>query len=602
MAAALGVSSKASVAGISSRELYHQPDANKVQQIRDRLCTTGWRSCPSLGSSIKDRPLSIDFLEALGDTDILMMRNSANSLTANPEQEPYNDGIFDGFQILIVCLYMGAYETDNQITKPVFDRNCGRVLKRKGFGYTFVCSYGEGIAQLSRNENGRCPFTQLWLFSSPGYGELPNEATDKDVNKIVPFMNAIKDFREAGGALFLFCDNGPYTFEANYLLGNYLTFIHGGRNGRTSVRFGGLECTGASGTKFNGWIGKQQIAVAANEIPARQSFSPKVELPAAGKCNRRLSLRPGLVKFYEGNTISYAVNGSGQPITSDNDLWPFTPFAWTSESVSPPRPFILFHDPKITSDALECAGPVVIHGGFTSAFYEFGDDKSGGTGRLIISIACWLTRIEERMYQAKTTANQIAKTIPRLGGNYAASGAFTGFQAKPSPFRPRHSILCLDVSGSMESDYPKLARGANDYINIQRDRGGLISIVQFDGSARILYERETRNIGEREGFTNGGTNFTAALQVALEVVGRNPSGYECRILFFTDGGAGIPTAESRTLRNQRIRMDVVGYGSVDSDVLNQLVTGGGQVTIGKTIEEVQEAFRILASPVLPSKT
>jgi hypothetical protein len=594
MAAVLGVSIKASASGISSRELYHQPEANKMQEIRDRLCKSGPQFCPALGSSIKDRPLSIDFLEALGDTDILMMRNSANSLTTNPEQEPYNDGIFDGFAILIVCLYMGAYEKNNQITKAVFDRDCGRVLKRKGFAYTFVCSYGEGIAQLTRNEGGRCPFTQLWLFSSPGYGELPNEATDKDVNKIVPFMNAVNDFRTGGGALLLFCDNVPYIFEANYLLGNYLTFSHPGGSGRTNLRFGGLSCTGASGSQFNGWIGKQQISVAATESPARQGFTPKVELPAPGKCNRRLSLRPGLVKFYEGNTISYAVNPSGQPITSESDLWPFTPFAWTSENVSPPRPFILFHDPEITSDTFECPGPVVIHGGFTSAFYEFGDDKSGGTGRLIISIACWLTRMEERMYQAKVTASPIVKSVKRLTGNYSVSGSFTDFQPKPSS---RHSILCLDVSGSMDRDYAQLAKGANDYINIQRGWGGLIPIVQFDDSARILYERGTRNIGAREGFTDGGTDFSAALKVALQVIGRNPSGYECRILFFTDGGASIPTTELQTLRSQGIRMDVVGYGGGSEKVLKQLVTCGGQVTIGRTINDVQDVFRATAADV-----
>jgi hypothetical protein len=287
------------------------------------------------------------------------------------------------------------------------------------------------------------------------------------------------------------------------------------------------------------------------------------------------------------------VNPSGEPITDENDLWPFTPFAWTSENVNPPRPFILFHDPKIPSDTLECPGPVVIHGGFTSAFYEFGDDKSGGTGRLILSIACWLTRMEERMYQAKTTGIPIVKSVKRLTGNYTVSGSFTGFQAKPSP--PRHSILCLDVSGSMDDDYPQLAKGANDYINIQRERSGLISIVQFDHVARILYEKGTRNIGEREGFTDGGTNFTVALQVALEVVGRNPSGYECRILFFTDGGASIPTAELQTLQNRGIRMDAVGYGGADEAVLKQLVTCGGQVTIGRTMNDVQDVFRAIAA-------
>jgi hypothetical protein len=543
-----------------------------------------------------------------------MMRDSRFSLCANPEQEPYNDGLFEGFQILIVCLYMGAYEKNNQITKEVFDRDCGRVLRRKGFRYTFVCSYGEGITELVRDTGGRCPFTQLWLFSSPGYGELPTEARDKDIHKIVPFLKAVTDFWMAGGSLLLFCDNDPYTFEVNYLLSDYITFTHGGQTVRTNVRFGGLQPQG-SNDLFRGWRGKEQIRVAATEAPERQAFTPKVELPPPGKCNRRLSLRPGLVTFYEGNTISYAVNPSGQPISNNSDLWPFTPFAWTSERVTPPRPFILFYDPAITSETLECRGPIVAHCGFTSAFYEFGDDKTGGSGRLLISIACWLTRMEEQMYRAKTSANPIAKSVPRLSGNYAVTGYFTGFQEKPAI--RRHSILCLDVSGSMDQVHAQLAQGANDYISLQRKRNGLISIVQFDHGARILYEQGTRDIGWNEGFTGGGTNFTAPLQLALQILARNPAGYECRLLFFTDGLAAIPTTELQILRTYGIRMDVVGYGSVESSglyggrrrsrrsqpayqsidqtVLGQLATCGGRVTIGGTMDDVQAIFRAIAA-------
>jgi hypothetical protein len=401
-------------------------------------------------------------------------------------------------------------------------------------------------------------------------------------------MNAVKDFWTVGGSLLLFCDNDPYTFEVNYLLAFVLQFSQNGRSGFTSVQFGGLPCQGTSGT-FKGWIGKEQIAVGKSETPTRQSFTPKVELPAPGKCNRRLSLRPGLVKFYEGNTISYAVSRSGQPISSESDLWPFTAFAWTSENTSPPRPFILFHDPPITSDALECRGPVVIHGGFTSAFYEFGDDKTGGTGRLIISIACWLTRIEERMYRAKISANEIVKSIPRLTGNYTVTGNFTGF-------RTRHSILCLDKSGSMKGYYPQLARGANEYINIQKGRGGVITVIQFDDRASIVMTAGTNTISETD-CSSGGTNFTAALQCALQIIDGKvgSAGYEYRILFFTDGQASIPTAELQRLKSANIRLDAVGFGSADQSVLSQLVTCGGQVIIGRTMAEVQTIFRITAA-------
>jgi hypothetical protein len=77
-------------------------------------------------------------------------------------------------------------------------------------------------------------------------------------------------------------------------------------------------------------------------------------------------------------------------------------------------------------------------------------------------------------------------------------------------------------------------------------------------------------------------------------VSRNPSGYECRILFFTDGKAPIPTTELEQLMRTNVRRDVVGFGSaVSQEVLNQPVTCGGTVTIGETMEEVQKVFWII---------
>jgi hypothetical protein len=87
-------------------------------------------------------------MEAIGDADILFMKNSAGSLISNPETEPYHDGSFEGFNIFIVCLYIGANEKTNRITNDIFNKQCGAVLNKKGFSYIFVCSYGEGLTEL----------------------------------------------------------------------------------------------------------------------------------------------------------------------------------------------------------------------------------------------------------------------------------------------------------------------------------------------------------------------------------------------------------------------------------------------------------------------
>jgi hypothetical protein len=140
----------------------------------------------------------------------------------------------------------------------------------------------------------------------------------------------------------------------------------------------------------------------------------------------------------------------------------------------------------------------------------------------------------------------------------------------------------------MSEDYPELARGANNYITIQRERDGIISIIQFDDVARILYEQGTRNNGEIEGFIGGGTNSASALKLALEV-------FECRIVFFTDGTALIPIAELQRLQTMKTQIDVVGYGDVDEQVLGKLVTGGGQLSIRRTIHEISDVFCAIAA-------
>ncbi|KAA6362586.1 MAG: hypothetical protein EZS28_041887, partial [Streblomastix strix] len=511
------------------------------------------------------------------------MKGDEQNATDNPLEEPYHDGAFEGFQILVVCLYLGANEGDKQklFKQRVFDSQCGAVLNRKGFNYKFVCSQGEGLIEITHKENDRCKYTQLWLFSSEGYGELPEEAKDKDINKIVPFLEAVADFWRNGGGLFLFCDNHPYNFEANYLLKNHFIFSHGGRRGVSAVRLGG------------NYLGKKQIVVAPTEAALQGHFNPILHLDAPGPAKQRLTLRPGLIKFSEGNTISFAVDDKDQPLTTAEQFWPFTPFAWTSENVTPPHPFILFYDPKISpeSEAQYCSetckgaipspGPIVLHGGFTSAFSEFGQDQTG-MGRLVVSISCWLTRFEERLYASKLNGSLLLTTSPALTKHYSTP-TFAGWRSR---HRPRHSILILDGSGSMRGDpYSKLIIASNQYIGTQSQKGGIISVISFSDSAKVLYERQNRQLGSNEGFKGGGTNFQAALQTAIPLAQRNPPQYECRILFFTDGNGNDATTQCNQLAAMKVKIDVVGFGSLRENSLNGLVRCGGQVSIGKTMAE-----------------
>ena len=74
------------------------------------------------------------------------------------------------------------------------------------------------------------PNSELWLFCSKGDGSLPEIAKDKNSNKITTFLKVVAEFNEKGGALLLFCDNHPFTLEANLLLKEYIKFEEGNIN------------------------------------------------------------------------------------------------------------------------------------------------------------------------------------------------------------------------------------------------------------------------------------------------------------------------------------------------------------------------------------
>lgn len=112
-------------------------------------------------------------------------------------------------------------------------------------------------------------------------------------------------------------------------------------------------------------------------------FSAWPFLPPPGKANKRLSLQIRLHKFSEGITLSYAEKID----RSKEDYILFTPFTYLSDPDNK-RPFILYYDPKVKTGQ----GPIVVYGGFSSAFYDFNEDW---TGRIVISIVCWLIRKEE---------------------------------------------------------------------------------------------------------------------------------------------------------------------------------------------------------------
>ena len=127
-------------------------------------------------------------------------------------------------------------------------------------------------------------------------------------------------------------------------------------------------------------------------------------------------------------------------------------------------------------------GPIVVHGGFTSAFYDF---EQNGTGRLVISIACWLIRKEEYMLDV---ANGIVKQVKGIPIPQNKNNNFYRW-IKTNMF----SILILDVSGSMNYYYEDLINMANKIIQNQmkNDKNEGV-VILFGTSAKAIINGKYR--------------------------------------------------------------------------------------------------------------
>ena len=493
-----------------------------------------------LEESINSQPITVE--------DMLQNENSAmlegfEKIVQNPEEEPYRN-IFDDCKILIVILYLGNDKHDKNITTEIFEKNAGISLKLKGFKYDIVYSYGEGIKKLSTPENNICPYSELWLFCSKGDGSLPEKAEDKDSNKISQFLEMVADFNSKGGALFLFCDNYPYVLEANLLLKEYIKFDEG----KINFEMKGSYNNENPDERFIYQKGTKDIKYGY--------FQPDHFLKSPGKAERRLSLRIGLYTFSEGITLSYA-----QTFDNSENYNPFIPFAYLSDPEHK-RPFILYYDPKIETGR----GPIVLHGGFTSAFYDF---QQNGTGRLVISIACWLIRKEEKyLNMAEGKTNDIQRIpIPPIKNikfdKWIKAGSESMF-----------SILILDVSGSMEKYYAELLNMANEIIKNQmkndENEGVIILFATYaktiiDGKYRLLYLNDINkaNVGT-------GTNFNFAFQEAKKYIYNKQKFNIKRILFLTDGKSDSSKLQiiSDEMKNENFQINIVGFENNNNPIFN----------------------------------
>ena len=318
-------------------------------------------------------------------------------------------------------------------------------------------------------------------------------------------------------------NNFPFVLETNLLLTEYLQFK---KYEDKDVNF---KMTGNYINKDTEINEKGKIyRMNENEIKKSGKFINEytIETP-----RNKLRFFPtvGVIVFNEGITLSYA-----ERIDKTKEIELFKPIAYLSDKEHK-RSFILYYDPKINDEKENkiSRGPIIVHGGLTSAFYEF---KLEGTGKIIKSIALWLARIEERFFDEEKLK------IPHIIGKKIGEKKFDQWNNDQIL---TYTILILDVSGSMTNYYLDLINMTNQIIKLQKEKKepneneGVI--ILFGDNANEIRKGKFINIKDLElndiynANVGGGTNFYNAFNKAQKYLNIDEKFTSRKVLFLTDG-------------------------------------------------------------------
>ncbi len=164
-----------------------------------------------------------------------------------------------------------------------------------------------------------------------------------------------------------------------------------------------------------------------------------------------------------------------------------------------------------------------------------------------------------------------------------------------SSFSPWHLVLVLDDSGSMYGSRIKTLNEAMERMvdEMRSLSGGLkpyfrLSIIRFGTRPELLAEAKSEMEIKTSAITtmtgsSGGTNAAAALDLAHQVLRRNPGeekDFDPFVFFFSDGAPDDKSAalnagerlKALSLPCGKVRLITVGIGEADGVFMRQLAT------------------------------
>ena len=180
--------------------------------------------------------------------------------------------------------------------------------------------------------------------------------------------------------------------------------------------------------------------------------------------------------------------------------------------------------------------------------------------------------------------------------------------------RNQHIIFVLDDSGSMSHNWAGVEAAYRSFCSHRMDyqcSSDLVSVVQFDGTAKVAFQLE--NICSAPGklsYRGGGTRYTPAAQAAEALVLRTPPTHEPVVIFMSDGMAdetdSIHTARIFSKLNSEVRkrwgsdleLHVIAFGSgLDTRQLTRIAhsSAQGRIHSSANVSQLGDIFVEIAA-------
>lgn len=327
---------------------------NKIGEIFNSL-----KSCINtpIFTSLKEELENID----VGQEAMSFIINDNKNTKTN--KQLLRKGVLKGQKILLVMLWdctmsnSENYKVDpDYILRPSPGNNyCLKdAASFYGVDIKIVQNYSDAINEISKKENGKCPYYAIWIICGPPY----KISKEQNPDLVGEFNDILIKFWENKGSLIFLAEGSPLCYQVNLFL-EYADFPG---HGKCKFRIGGEQKAD-----------KRLKADDSGILEKKGTYNSKISSTAKNEKVKkgivRTTIARGMGDMYEGDTISYAcpikgfdyLNMNIKPIDNNDDLKPFKSFIKNTDGGI---------SCLIFSDDSNDRGDIVIYCGFTICFTD----------------------------------------------------------------------------------------------------------------------------------------------------------------------------------------------------------------------------------------